>query len=74
MKNKHDDHVATCFCCLELEAENDRGYSTLTPGVGFMARCGKPFGIHLNGDSTREEFHNDMKKAETCKYFNPTEV
>lgn len=70
--NKHGDHVPTCFCCEELNVGYEYDLSDITPGAGLEIICRKALGVWLSNDSTREEYHDQIKLAETCKSFNPT--
>ena len=72
-KNKHGDHVATCFCCQEFEVGFEYDLSDITPGAGLEIHCRKDLGPFIGNRSTRADYHKAIHRAVTCKDFNPTE-
>lgn len=64
--NKHQNHIASCHCCIKLNADFEGDYSELTPGRGYYIDCLAGHFYSLEED----EYHEKLVVfARTCPDF-----
>ena len=70
INNKHGTHLATCLCCINMQADaGSPGYSDETPGQEPSTRC--EAGV-LNLDSTYGDYTDVLHSAARhCTQFQP---
>lgn len=68
----HEDHPATCFCCVFFNADYEGDWSDMTPGSGVSVACQKGhfrLGEYDLGETP--SYHAKLLQAQTCEDFDP---
>lgn len=66
--NKHEDHIAICFCCTYCSVTYADDWSDITPGAGFEVNCHKGH-FHLSDRFSQPNYHDAITKGMTCEDY-----